>query len=71
MTLATPEHDGPLLYCVPDAMKFLSIKSKNTIYDLMRTGRLRSVKEGRARKIPASALHEYVALLEREAGEQQ
>ncbi|MDP9608850.1 helix-turn-helix domain-containing protein [Streptomyces demainii] len=71
MTLAIPEDDARLLYCVPDAMKFLSIKSKDTIYALMRTGRLRSVKEGRARKIPASALHEYVALLEREAGEQQ
>ncbi|CDR08529.1 helix-turn-helix domain-containing protein [Streptomyces iranensis] len=71
MTLAIPERDAPLLYRVPDAMKVLGIKSKNTIYDLMRTGRLRSVKEGRARLIPMSALREYVALLEREAGEQQ
>lgn len=70
MTLAVPEGDAPLLYRVPEAMKYLRM-SKSTIYDLMRTGRLRSVKEGRARLIPMSALHEYVALLEREAGEQQ
>ncbi|NUL05342.1 helix-turn-helix domain-containing protein [Streptomyces lunaelactis] len=42
--------------------------SRTVIYDLIRTGRLRSVKEGRTRLIPASALTEYVALLEREAG---
>ena len=54
------------LYSVPEAMVLLSLK-RSTIYELLRAGRLRSVKEGSARRIPASALTEYVALLETEA----
>ncbi|MEV5973002.1 helix-turn-helix domain-containing protein [Streptomyces sp. NPDC051921] len=64
MTVAT---DQPLLYRVPDAMRVLSM-SRTVIYDQIRTGRLRTVKQGRARLIPLSALRDYVALLEREAG---
>ncbi|MEU9127883.1 helix-turn-helix domain-containing protein [Kitasatospora sp. NPDC048540] len=56
----------PLLYRVADAMNALSM-SRTVIYDLIRTGRLRTVKEGRSRLIPASAIADYVALLEREA----
>ncbi|MFV8130050.1 helix-turn-helix domain-containing protein [Streptomyces syringium] len=72
MTLATPERDAtaePVLYRVQDAMRALSM-SRTVIYDLIRTGRLRSVKEGASRRIPASAITEYAALLEREAGGQ-
>jgi len=54
------------LYRVPEVMRLLSM-SRTTIYQQLRTGRLRSVQEGRARLIPASAIDEYVALLEREA----
>lgn len=54
------------LYRVPEAMRILSLR-RSTIYELIRSGRLRSVREGRARLIPASALAEYVALLENEA----
>ncbi|WP_344636900.1 helix-turn-helix domain-containing protein [Kitasatospora cystarginea] len=57
----------PVLYKVADAMQVLSM-SRTVIYDLIRIGRLRTVKEGRSRFIPASAITEYVALLEREAG---
>ncbi|UNO40711.1 helix-turn-helix domain-containing protein [Streptomyces sp. MST-110588] len=60
----------PLLYRISDAMRVLSM-SRTVIYDLIRTGRLRTVNEGRARRIPASAINEYIALLEREAGEQK
>lgn len=73
MTLAVPEWDvstAPLLYGVADAMRVLRL-SRTVIYDLIRAGRLRTVKEGRTRLIPASAINEYVALLEREAGEQR
>ncbi|GAA2816916.1 hypothetical protein GCM10010441_46810 [Kitasatospora paracochleata] len=56
----------PALYKVSDAMQVLSL-SRTVIYDLIRTGRLRAVKEGRSRLIPASAIDDYVALLEREA----
>jgi excisionase family DNA binding protein len=54
------------LYRVPDAMRMLSM-SRSVIYELLRSGRLRSVQQGRARLIPATAIAEYIALLEREA----
>ncbi|ARF56633.1 DNA-binding protein [Streptomyces gilvosporeus] len=57
----------PVLYRVKDAMAVLRM-SKTVIYELIRAGRLRTVKEGRTRFVPASAIAEYVALLEREAG---
>ena len=50
------------LYKVTDAMVILSM-SRTVIYDQIRTGRLRSVKQGRARLIPASAIADYVNLL--------
>ncbi|MFF5110420.1 helix-turn-helix domain-containing protein [Streptosporangium sp. NPDC000095] len=54
------------LYRVSDAMRRLGL-SRSVLYELMRSGRLRSVKEGRTRLIPASAIREYIALLEQEA----
>lgn len=54
------------LYQVTDAMRLLSL-SRTVIYELIRSGRLRSVKEGRARRIPAAAIRDYIALLEEEA----
>ncbi len=64
---ATPQLD-PQLYKVPDAMRVLNL-SRSVIFDLLRSGRLRSVKQGRTRLIPASAIRDYIALLEHEAGE--
>jgi excisionase family DNA binding protein len=58
--------DRKQLYRVKVAMVILSL-SHTSIYEQIRSGRLRSVKEGRSRLIPASALADYVALLEREA----
>ena len=40
--------------------------SRSVVFDLMRMGRIRSVKEGRTRLIPMSALQDYIALLELE-----
>ena len=57
---------GKQLYRVPDAMRILSM-SRSVIYEQLRSGRLRSVHQGRARRIPASAITEYIALLEHEA----
>jgi excisionase family DNA binding protein len=54
------------LYRVADAMVVLSL-SRSVIYEQIRSGRLRSVTQGRSRLIPASAIAEYVALLESEA----
>jgi excisionase family DNA binding protein len=54
------------LYRVTDAMVVLSL-GRTAIYEQIRSGRLRSVTEGRTRLIPASAIAEYIKLLEREA----
>jgi excisionase family DNA binding protein len=75
LTTSPPHHDagaaakpgsGKALYRVPEAMRLLSL-SRSVIYNQIRTGRLRSVKEGTARLIPADAIAEYVTLLEAEA----
>jgi excisionase family DNA binding protein len=58
--------DRKQLYRVVDAMVVLSM-SRSAIYEQIRSGRLRSVTQGRARLIPASAITDYIALLEREA----
>lgn len=55
------------LYRVSEVMAMLSL-GKTAIYEQMRTGRLRFVKQGRATLIPASAIRNYVALLEQEMG---
>ncbi len=55
-----------LLYRPKEAAQLLGI-GRDKLYDLMRSGRLRSVKDGRARFITANALTEYVAMLEAEA----
>jgi excisionase family DNA binding protein len=64
--ITQPETGRKVLYRVPEAMRLLSL-SRSVIYIQIRSGRLRSVKEGSARLIPADAIAEYVALLEAEA----
>ncbi len=54
------------LYRVTEAMALLSL-SRSVLYEELRCGRLRSVHVGRTRLVPATAITEYVALLEREA----
>lgn len=56
----------PELYRVRDVVVILNL-SRSVVFDLLRTGRLRSVKEGRTRLIPATAVRDYLALLEKEA----
>ena len=58
--------DRKQLYRVADAMVLLSM-SRSAIYEQIRSGRLRSVTQGRRRLIPALAIAEYIALLECEA----
>lgn len=50
------------LYRVTEAMRLLSM-SRSVIYEQIRAGRLRAVKQGRARLIPATAIQQYVQLL--------
>jgi excisionase family DNA binding protein len=54
------------LYRVPDVMRLLAL-SRSVIYEQIRIGRLKSVSQGRTRLIPAAAIADYVALLQREA----
>jgi excisionase family DNA binding protein len=61
-----PMDDSKQLYRVTEAMRMLSL-SRSVIYEQLRSRRLRSVKQGRTRLVPASAIADYVALLEREA----
>jgi excisionase family DNA binding protein len=59
------QSSGKALYRVTEAMAVLSM-SRSVIYEEIRSGRLRSVKRGRSRLISASAIADYVALLEHE-----
>ena len=55
----------PRLYRIRDAMRILSM-SCSTIFEQIRAGQLRSVKQGRTRLIPETAIREYIELLESE-----
>lgn len=63
-----PKVAGLQLFKVPEVMRMLKM-SRTVIFEQLRDGRLRSVRQGRARLIPASAIAEYIALLEREEAE--
>lgn len=52
-------NDQPLLHAPERAAKRLDV-GRTKIYELMRSGELKSIKIGRARRIPESALAEYV-----------
>lgn len=66
VTTLTERESDLRLYDVPEVMVMLHL-SRTVIYELIRSGRLRSVKQGRARRIPAAAIRDYIALLENEA----
>jgi excisionase family DNA binding protein len=51
-------HDEDLL-TVPDVMRRLKV-GRSTVYDLIRSRRLPSITIGRLRRIPASAVHDFV-----------
>lgn len=54
------------LYRIPEAMQLLSM-SRSVIYEQIRSGRLRTVNQGRSRLVPKAAIVEYVNLLIRES----
>ena len=59
---------GVLLFKVAEAARLLNM-SRTLVFEQLRTGRLASVKQGRVRLIPATALLDYVALLVEESHE--
>ena len=68
MTVTAPAAPAPglLLYKIEDAVPMLRM-SRSVIYEQIRAGRLRTVKQGRATFITAPALADYITLLETEA----
>ena len=66
LSAGEPSPGEKALYRIPEVMRLLSL-SRSVIYNQIRTGRLRSVKEGSTRLIPADAITDYVALLKTEA----
>ena len=56
--------DDQLLY-TPEGAAAKLASGRTTIYELMKSGELRSVKIGRSRRIPADALQDYVNRLTR------
>ena len=55
-----------LLVCPEDVARVLGV-GRTKVYELMRSGALRSVRVGGLRRIPVAALAEFVARLEAEA----
>lgn len=64
-----PEVPERVLYRVSEAMTLLSM-SRSYMYEQIRAGRLRTVKQGRTRLVPSAAVAEYVQLLMDETGGQ-
>ena len=54
-----------LLYKPPQCAEMLNL-GRSKIYELLQTNKLRSIRVGRAIRIPASALKEYVEAQEAE-----
>jgi excisionase family DNA binding protein len=52
----------PLMYRVDEAAIALRL-SRSSVYELIRSGQLRTVKQGRRRLVPVTALAEYVESL--------
>jgi excisionase family DNA binding protein len=57
---------APVLLTVPDVARRLGL-SRSTVYDLITSRQLRSVKIGGARRVSVAALDEFVAALEADA----
>ena len=57
-----------LAFSVPDACLALSI-SRQTLYDLINEGRLRSFTEGRRRYVSRQAIEDYIRTREQQQGD--
>jgi len=66
MITRTSDHGLRVLLVRPEDAAALLGLGRTKVYELMRSGALRSVKIGGLRRIPATALVEFVARLEAE-----
>jgi excisionase family DNA binding protein len=64
--VGAPPTYASLLLTAEEAAQALRV-GRSKVYELMRSGVLRSVKIGGSRRISATALTEFVAALERDA----
>lgn len=53
-------HDLPLVLTIEDLMNVLTI-GRNTAYEIIRSGQIRSVRIGKQIRIPRDALEEFLA----------
>lgn len=67
MKAKATENELPVLLVRPeDAARVLGV-GRTKVYELIRSGALRSVRVGGLRRVPVAALNEYVTRLEEEA----
>lgn len=66
----TTTEPAPMMFRISTVVKLTGL-SRSVIYEQIRAGRLRTVKQGSATLITAAALDDYVKLLEKEARSQQ
>lgn len=59
MNLCVSLEDFPLALTVPEAAKILRL-GRNTTYDLVRCGALRSIRIGRQLRIPRDAILDFL-----------
>ncbi len=52
-------HDGKLLLTIPDVADCLGL-GRSFVYERVRKGEIKSLKIGRARRVPVRALEEFV-----------
>lgn len=60
MTIPQKHESAKLTYKPEEASPLLGI-GRNTVYELLRSGRLRSIRIGRKIIIPASAINEFLS----------
>ena len=62
----TTTEPAPMMFRISTVVKLTGL-SRSVIYEQIKAGRLRTVKQGSATLITAAALDDYVKLLEKEA----
>ena len=62
----TTTEPGPMMFRISTVVKLTGL-SRSVIYEQIKAGRLRTVKQGSATLVTAAALDDYVQLLEQEA----
>ena len=62
----TTTEPAPMMFRISTVVKLTGL-SRSVIYEQIRAGRLRTVKQGSATLITAAALDDYIKLLEKEA----